>query len=189
VEPALLGIAVPCLVGGDLSGGGHCGRKQRTRATQGRPAEHVGGNLEYQFSCPACAATSGERTTWLRSAAPLEDAGRANVPPARVIAGPRALLTFRPFHLVATALPAGDRAVAPFDGGSHHATVVSWALLRRSGQESGHERDEGSGQPKQFGGMGRSWLKHGLQGPAILGAGLKMTGPHCAHLPNFALIL
>ncbi len=67
------------------------------------------------------------RTTWLRSAAPLEDAGRANVPPARVIAGPRALLTFRPFHLVATALPAGDRAVAPFDGGSHHATAVSWA--------------------------------------------------------------
>jgi hypothetical protein len=63
----------------------------------------------------------------------------------------------------------------------------SFALLR--GQESGHERDEGSGQPKQFGGMGRSWLKHGLQGPAILGAGLKMTGPHCAHLPNFALIL
>jgi hypothetical protein len=29
--------------------------------------------------------------------------------------------------LVATALPARDRAVAPFDGGSHHATAVSWA--------------------------------------------------------------
>jgi hypothetical protein len=58
----------------------------------------------------------------------------------------------------------------------------SFALLR--GQESGHERDEGSGQPKQFGGMGRSWLKHGLQGLAILGAGLKMTGPHCARVPE-----
>ena len=29
--------------------------------------------------------------------------------------------------LVATALPARDRAVAPFDRGSHHAAALSWA--------------------------------------------------------------
>jgi hypothetical protein len=65
--------------------------------------------------CVRCNEWRTNNVVAIRS--PLEDAGRANVPPARVIAGPRALLTFRPFHLVATALPAGDRAVAPFDGG------------------------------------------------------------------------
>lgn len=34
----------------------------------------------------------------------------------------------------------------------------SFALLRRSGQESSHEHDEGSGQPKQF---GRNGEDHG----------------------------
>ena len=29
--------------------------------------------------------------------------------------------------LVATALPARDRAVAPFDRGSYHAAALSWA--------------------------------------------------------------
>jgi hypothetical protein len=35
--------------------------------------------------------------------------------------------------------------------------------------------------------MGRSWLKHGLQGPAILGAGLKMTWPPLRAFAQFCL--
>src|SRR5437588_7138539 len=38
----------------------------------------------------------------------------------------------RRLRLVATALPARDRAVAPFDRGSHHATAVSWANVDTS---------------------------------------------------------
>jgi hypothetical protein len=37
------------------------------------------------------------------------------------------VLFFTDAVLVATALPARDRAVAPFDRGSHHVAALSWA--------------------------------------------------------------